>query len=231
MKAARLLLVHGAFHGGWCWQRLVPALNDRGVESDVVDLPLTALSHDAEAVAHVMSRMDGPLVVVGHSYGGAVITAGAGGGSGGRPADHLVYLAALMQDPAEPLDLTPTEGMSAVRISDDGSAVLDPVQAPSAMYHRCPPDAAEWAVSKLRPMQIGGEASERPAAVAWRSIPSTYIVCREDRAIDPEDQRRMGRQAKECLELDADHSPFLSQVDQLADLLSAIAHSVSAPGG
>lgn len=123
MSPARLLLVHGAFHGACCWERLIAALHERGVEADAVDLPLTALGHDAEVVADAMSRVDAPLVVVGHSYGGAVITAGAAGGTNGRPADHLVYLAALMQDPAEDVDLAPTPGMSAVQLSDDGAAL------------------------------------------------------------------------------------------------------------
>lgn len=222
-----MLLVHGAFHGGWCWDRLLPALGAREVEADVVDLPLTSLAEDAQVVSDALARSGRPLVVVGHSYGGAVITAGAGGAPGSPPADHLVYLAALMQDPADDLDLSPTPGMSAVSVGADGWATLDSAQAGASMYNRCAPEAVDWAVSKLRPMRVDGAASRRPAAVAWRTIPSTYIVCQDDRAIDPEDQRRMAKLATEQMEIDADHSPFLSTVDELADILTGIARSVS----
>jgi pimeloyl-ACP methyl ester carboxylesterase len=225
LNHARMLLVHGAFHGGWCWQKLLPALRARAVEADAVDLPLTSLVEDVEAVSQVMERADRPLVVVGHSYGGAVITAAGLAGSGRRPADHLVYLAALMHDPAEDLHLAPTAAMTAVRLGEDGTAVLDPAQAATSMYNRCAPDVVSWAVSKLRPMRFGAEASNRPEVVAWRTIPSTYIVCTDDCAIDPVDQRRMAEQAAERIELDADHSPFLSKVEELADILSGVARS------
>jgi pimeloyl-ACP methyl ester carboxylesterase len=228
VSPARMLLVHGAFHGGWCWDRLVPALRERGVEAEAIDLPLTGLTDDARTVSEAVGRLDRPLVVVGHSYGGAVITAGATGGRDGRAPDHLVYVAALMQDPVEELNLAPTPGLSAVRVGDDGMATVDPVEGGKSMYNRCPPEIVEWAVSRFRPMQVGGEASARPDAVAWRTVSSTYIVCGDDRSIDPEDQRRMAKLATNQIEIDADHSPFCSKVDELADILADIAGSAVA---
>lgn len=227
VSPARMLLVHGAFHGGWCWDHLIPALRERGVEAEAIDLPLTGLVDDARTVSEALERIDRPVVVVGHSYGGAVITAGADGGQNGRAPNHLVYLAALMQDPEEELNLAPTPGLSAIHMGDDGQTTVDPVEGGKSMYNRCPPEVVEWAKSRFRPMRVGGEASARPATVAWRTVPSTYIVCGDDRAIDPEDQRRMAKLATNQIEIDADHSPFCSKVDELAGILTDIARAAA----
>lgn len=222
---ASILLVHGAFHGAWCWDRVSDALAVRGVAATSVELPFTSLADDAEAVASARDEIEGPVVVVGHSYGGVVITAAAGGGSGRRAAEHLVYVAALMIDPDQALDLTPAAAMTAVRVSDD-SMYFDPDLATSALYHRCAPELATWATSMLRGMPIAmSQESSATSTVAWRSIPSTYVLCSDDRAIHPDDQRRMAAQAQRCIELDTDHSPFLSATDELADILAEAACS------
>lgn len=226
--AASVLLVHGAFHGAWCWERVTDALAVRGVEAHSVELPFTSLADDAETVSSARDQMEVPVVVVGHSYGGAVITTGAGGGNGRRAAEHLVYVAALMADPDQAFDLTPTPAMTAVR-ARDGMSYFDPDLATAAMYHRCAPELAAWATSMLRPMPAAkGQGSRAQSTAAWRTIPSTYVVCSDDRAIHPEDQRRMAALAGTCIELDADHSPFLSTTDELADVLAEAARTAMA---
>ena len=227
MSAARVILVHGAFHGAWCWDYLTPALAAQDVEAEALELPFTSLLDDADTVADAIKRTTGPVVAVGHSYGGAVITAGAGGGRGRPAAAQLVYLAALMLDPQDPIDLTATGGMGAVR-AGEGISYLEPTEAAAAMYNRCSPEIAEWAVSKLRPMPLlGAGRATLPEDVAWRNVPSTYVVCSDDRAIDPDDQRRMAKQATRWLEIDADHSPFLSQVEQTAGIIADVARSAA----
>ena len=223
MKAINAVLVHGAFHGGWCWERLVGELEERGLDPVAVDLPFTSFADDVDCVVTAIGRLDPPVLVVGHSYGGAVITS-AGGGRVRHPgAAHLVYVAALMQDPDESFELRPTAGMSAIRVGDDGAAVLDPGESAQAMYHRSPPETAAWAVSKLRSMRMSADASERPRGVAWSTRPSTYVVCSDDRAIDPDDQRRMAKHADDIVEIDADHSPFFCRPKELADILRGVA--------
>jgi pimeloyl-ACP methyl ester carboxylesterase len=229
----RLLLVHGSFHGAWCWDHLIPELAARDIEAYAIDLPFTSLADDAAAVASAIEEARGPLIVVGHSYGGAVVTLGAGPSDGRRGATHLVYLAAILTDPSQPLDLKTTPGMSAIQFDSDGLAYVDPSKATQALFHRCQPDVAAWATSRLRPMPLGdfGSTPDREE-VAWREVPSSYVVCTDDQAIDPSDQRRMAANANECLELDSDHSPFLSTISPLADLLTRVASQVaSAPSG
>lgn len=233
MKQVRLLLVHGSFHGSWCWDHLIPELAARGVEAFAIELPFTSLADDAAAVSSAIEEVEGPLVVVGHSYGGAVVTLGAGPGDGRPGATHLVYLAALMTDPSQPLDLKATPGMTAIQFGEDGMASVNPSEAAQALFHRCPPDLAAWATSKLRPMPLGDYGSTPDQGpVAWQVVPSTYVLCADDRAVDPSDQRRMAAQAGECIELDSDHSPFLSTISPLADVLTRVVSNVeSAPLG
>lgn len=228
MNQVRLLLVHGSFHGAWCWDHLIPELAARNVDAHAIELPFTSLADDAAAVASAIEEIEGPLVVVGHSYGGAVVTLGAGPDDGRRGATHLVYLAAILADPSQPLDLKPTAGMDGIQLGDDGLARVDPSTATQALFHRCPPDLANWAISNLRPMPLGdfGSTQDQPP-VAWRVIPSTYVLCTDDHAIDPGDQRRMAMESSECIELDSDHSPFLSTISPLADVLARVVSDVT----
>jgi pimeloyl-ACP methyl ester carboxylesterase len=222
-----VVLVHGAFHRPWCWERLLPALSDRGVKAEAVELPFTSLADDAETVARAIERAAQPVVVVGHSYGGSVITAGAGGGDGRPQAAHLVYLAALMPDPDHPIELSSTTGLTAIKATEDGEAHVDPAGATAAFYHRSSAEDAAWATSNLRPMPFATLAeSANPAAVAWRTVPSTYVLCSDDQIINPEDQRRIAARASRVVELDADHSPFFSRIDDLADVLAETAKAL-----
>jgi pimeloyl-ACP methyl ester carboxylesterase len=220
-----LLLVHGAFHGAWCWEKLIPELENRGQAAETVELPFTTPADDQAAVAEAIDRLAGreePVVAVGHSFGGAVITGAAGGDDGHRAASHLVYLTAVMHDPQEPLELGHTPGMAAVRYGDD-EVSIDPALARQAFYHRCSPEEAAWATSRLRPMPPATLTALASQAVAWRSVPSTYIVCTDDQIIDPDMQRRMAENAGRTIEIDSDHSPFLSCPAQLAEVLAEVA--------
>jgi pimeloyl-ACP methyl ester carboxylesterase len=193
------------------------------LKSEAVDLPFRSFAGDVECVISAIASTAPPVMVVGHSYGGAVITAAGSGGQGHPGACHLVYLAALMQDLGDTMDLTPTPGMSAIRVGEDGSATLDPDKCIEAMYHRCPPDTAAWAVSNLRPMRLAEDPGGAVIDVPWKTRPSTYVVCTDDRAIHPDDQRRMAKRAQNSVEIDADHSPFFSQVKLLASVVEQVA--------
>jgi pimeloyl-ACP methyl ester carboxylesterase len=220
-----LVLVHGAWHGSWCWQRLVPRLEQRGIAVRVVDLPSVGapavsaadLSADAAAVRAVIETAAAPVVLCGHSYGGMVISQAA---TALRKVARLVYLCAFM----------PLEGQSLVAIGGgklapwiqqlaDGRTLPDLNRAAELFFGDCDAATQSWAVKQLRP-QPAAPFTEAVTQPAWRAIASTYIVCTQDRALPAELQRLFAGQASDVRELVASHSPFLSQPERLAELLA-----------
>ncbi len=219
------VLVHGAFHDGWCWQRVRSALDERGVPNQALDLPFTGLEGDAEAVARLLDAIDGPVVLMGHSYGGMVISRAA---SGRDDVAHLVYLCAVQL--GENVDLatamaTSDELMSAIVAGDDGAMYVKPEVAPAVFYHDCDEELTATAVSHLRGMGFGvvQDDDAPPPPAAWKKIESTYVVCSDDRTIAPESQRKMATNAQHVVEWDTSHSPMLSRPDLVADLLAELA--------
>ena len=218
-----VLLVHGAWHGGWCWDSLVKALADRGVPATTVDLPMTGLLDDIACVERALEGMDEPVVVVGHSYGGPVITGAA------RPENttHLVYVAALVLDGEETLmaaapEAPPVVLQEAIVMAEDGTCTVDPDKVVQCFYADCPPDEAAAATARLRPFAIAAATTPVPRQ-AWKEIASTYVLCTQDQAIHPQSQRWYAARCSNVVELEASHSPFLSQVDAVADVIASAA--------
>jgi pimeloyl-ACP methyl ester carboxylesterase len=222
--AATVVLVHGAWHGAWCWDLVVRRLDDAGVANVVVDNPSvmllkSSLHDDADNVLQVLDEIEGPVVLVGHSYGGAVVT-----DAGVHPGvEHLVYLTAFALDAQEScadnalLGGGGTELEKAIKI-DDGVIALDPAGARAAFYHDCPDDIAAAAVTLLRPQSLAA-LTTAPRAVAWRDKPSTYVVCTDDRALPEALQRSAAARASTIVDMPTSHSPFLSRPDLVANLL------------
>jgi pimeloyl-ACP methyl ester carboxylesterase len=244
---ATVVLVHGAWHGAWCWSRVVDGLRERGVDARAIDLPghgdsteqLADLYTDAATLRAVLDSLDGPAVVCGHSYGGAVVSLGAAGHPAVR---HVVFLAALMLDAGESVSRSipdppggPPEPESlvgaAMRFSDDGTVVtIDRDAAPAVFFADCDDADVEWALSKLGP-QPAASFQQPIDAAAWRSVPSTYVVCAGDRAIPPWLQHAFAQRATETVVFPTSHSPFLSRPDLLVDLLDGLARRVGSTTG
>jgi pimeloyl-ACP methyl ester carboxylesterase len=227
-----VVLVHGAFHDGWCWELVRNALDERGVPNQALDLPFTGLDGDAEAVGKLLDAIDGRVVLIGHSYGGMVISRAA---SGRDDVAHLVYLCAVqVADDAEMAEVMSTESalVAALVHGDDGSLSVDPEAAPAAFYHDCDPELTATAVSHLRGMDQGvvQDADAEPPPAAWTQIPSTYVVCTDDQTIAPVSQRAMAAHAGRVVEWDTSHSPMLSRPDLVADLLADLATATSGEG-
>jgi pimeloyl-ACP methyl ester carboxylesterase len=233
-QRATVVLVHGAGGGAWCWEPLGKILDERGVAHVEVDLPTMAIDgnptlgfhDDAAHVRAALERLDGPVVVCGNSYGGVVITEAS---AGHARVTRLVYLAAFMPDGEDEVvsflmgNCTP-EFMAAVMFGDDGRGRIDSEMAKKVAFQQAPAEVADWAASQLRPMSMGGGGSPTVDGVAWRSIPSTYVVCSEDRTIQPEAQRRWATErASESVEVPFDHCPQLSHPAEVADLLAKLA--------
>jgi pimeloyl-ACP methyl ester carboxylesterase len=242
--ARPVVLVHGAFHGAWCWAGLQAELDRRGVPSFAVDLPghgvsldpLTDLHGDAQSVSRVLERLGGDeVVLVGHSYGGAVISQADLGGRVSR----LVYLAALVPDVGEdPAALMatlprPVREPAAAGGDDrqvrtlfvrqpDGTIGPDPDLGPPVFYNTCEPPSVAAAVARLCPQRAA--TFKQPATRAnWRAVPSTFVRCLRDRAVPLAAQDQMAERCADVLSIDTDHSPFLCAPGELADLLAPLA--------
>lgn len=214
------VLVHGLWHGAWCWDAVRAALAEDGVHSVAVELPLTDLAADTRAARDALDAFGRPAVLVGHSYGGAVVTA-----AGVHPlVRELVYLAAFQLDEGESVgrtrfaDLPDTRLGEALRVSGDQVA-LDPVLGPQLLYRDAPADRAAGAAARLRPVGRGVFRGV-PEAVAWRSVPSTYAVCTDDEVVHPDLQRAMARRATRSVQWSCGHSPLLSRPELVAGLIA-----------
>jgi pimeloyl-ACP methyl ester carboxylesterase len=232
-ESATVVLVPGAGSGAWAWEPMLKELDARGIKHLEVDLlpsdqscePTLNFHDDADHVRSVLDQIDGPIVLVGNSYGGVVITEAS--------ADHpnvvrLVYLAAFMPDADEEVmnwliaNCTP-EFLAGMTIAPDGRGGLDSKTAAQIGFQQATPELAEWAVSKIQPMAMGQGGSPTLAGVGWRKIPATYVVCGEDRCIKPEAQRQWAAErATDHIEVPFDHCAQVSHPAEIADLLAPI---------
>ena len=218
MSDSSVLLVHGSFFSGWCWLPVIERLDRFGTSATTVELPFTSLADDVAVLrdAIEIASERGPVTVVSHSYTG--ITAAAAG----HGAAHLVFVAARMPALGESqTELNPQWGnpdfRSCFGFESDGTMfLLD--GAKDFLFNRTSPGLAEYAMRNRRSMksEIPAEPLENPA---WLDVPSSYIVCTDDRAVRIEQQRLRAGWAKNSVEIDCDHSPFFSAPDQTAQFI------------
>jgi pimeloyl-ACP methyl ester carboxylesterase len=225
----RYVLVHGAYHGAWCWDLLRPELEARGHRVVAADMPCehpdAGADEYASAVLDVAGPSDEPAVVVGHSMGGLTVPLVAER----MPARLMVFLCALLPRVGQSFDeqqddmgtgFVPSETPDA---NPDGSASWPEQGAVEMFFHDCPPDLARDAARRLR-RQHWRVSQETTPLLAWPDVPSAYVVTTQDRVIAPAYQRRLarGRLDVEPVEIACGHSPFLSQPAKLAALLDAL---------
>lgn len=241
-----VVLVHGLWHGAWCWAALQSELDRRGVPSLAVDLPghgastapAGGLHDDAAHVVAVVEQIQRAghehIVLVGHSYGGAVITEAAGR----VDVDHLVYVTAFALDDGESVaralgsfEAHDVEIDRAVVPSSDGTATtLDPTRATTALYGDCPAESIRAALPRLCAQPVAA-VRDTVTGSPRDSIPSSYVVCTRDRAVHPAHQAVMAARCTSRIDIDTDHSPFISAVGPLADAIQPVALAHIDQGG
>jgi pimeloyl-ACP methyl ester carboxylesterase len=243
---ARLVLVHGAFSGAWCWEPLLGPLREAGHTVETLDLPgsgddLTAvgeitLERYASRVCDVLAGSDEPAVLVGYSMGGVVVTQAAG--LCPERVAALVFVCAFMpSDGQSLLDLTHLPEGAADMIQanlvvegDPPVAVLPEAAMMEAVYNCCAPEQAAAAAARRRPQPAAplAEPVEIDESVL-ASIPRAYVLTTADNAIPPDLQRRMIREhpCRRVVELDADHSPHLSATVELVTALDELARELT----
>ena len=237
-----VVLVHGAWHGAWCWARLQAELDSRGIASLAVDLPghgasteqLGDLHGDAAHVAAVVRRQTGPVVLVGHSYGGAVVSEASADPAAAAAIVHLVYLTAYVPGAGESVlglatSMPPAETRlaAAMVMSDDHTSfTVDASLAHAAFYGRCDPLTAQANIARLCPQPLA--TFDQPLTGAgWETIRSTYVRCTEDEAIDIGHQDLMSAHCTTVESLATDHSPFASMPVETAEIIARITRDIT----
>ncbi|HET6825372.1 MAG TPA: alpha/beta hydrolase [Amnibacterium sp.] len=218
MASRPVVLVHGLWHRPEHFAPLMEALDGRGIAVSAPLLHRGSFEGDVAAVQAAVDASAEPPVLVGHSYGGAVITDVIG-------AAHLVYLAAFVPDLGESAaSLNGRDGLinSAVRVREDGMTEIVPELADDHLYQDCTPEQRDRARALLVP-QTARSGRGTPTRTAWRSVPSTYVVSADDHAVAPAIQRGMAERCTTVVELAAGHSAFLSRAAEVAQIIAGVA--------
>jgi len=219
------------WYGTWCFDRVIEELVDQGIDARAVELTHSGdLGQDVAAVKEALADMPGPTVLLGHSYGGIVITETA---AGHDQISHLIYVCAFMPDEGETLvdlltsvddqPLAPGRGL----ILADGTSRVDPAQAADIFFGDCPKAVAKASVRRLHAEALGGPPRP-PGAIAWHNKPSTYAVCARDRALSQKLQRRFATRATNTVTWPTGHSPFISRPELVVGLLRPITQQAPA---
>ena len=222
-----IVLVHGAFADASGWSRVIPILQRDGYFVTAVQIPLTSLSDDIATAKRVVDSQKGPVVLVGHSYGGAVIT---GAAAGNPNVKALVYLAAFAPEAGEPLGAPgktfAQPPLNSALVPDSaGFLYIDRGKFHDAFCKDLP--AAEARVMAATQKPLSGSVFEASvSAAAWKTVPSWYVVSSQDRAINPELERfyakRMGATTSEIA---ASHVAFLSHPREAAKVIEEAARA------
>jgi pimeloyl-ACP methyl ester carboxylesterase len=225
---ATIVLVHGGFVDGSGWRPVYDLLTRDGYPVAVVQNPTLSLPGDAAAARLILDAHDGPVVLVGHSYGGAVITQ-----AGTHPnVAALVYISAFAPDKGESVNTLiasfPAGGpQPPILPPQDGFLFLDRDQFPAAFAADLPAGLAAFMADSQVPWGVDALTGHVTDA-AWRTKPSWYLVTTEDRMIPPTAQRAMSQRAGSAvIEVAGSHASYVSQPTAVAGLIKQAATSVS----
>jgi pimeloyl-ACP methyl ester carboxylesterase len=226
--AKNVLLIHGGFVDGSGWQGVYELLKKDGFNVSVVQNPTTSLADDVDVTKRMLAAQDGPAILVGHSYGGVVITE-----AGNDPkVAGLVYIAAFAPDKGESVsalikDPVPGAPVPPILPPQDGFLFLDRAKFRASFAADVSPEAASFMADSQVPWGVdalNGAVTEP----AWRTKPSWYLVAADDKMIPPDAQRAMSKRAGAAVaEVKGSHAVYVSQPRAVADLIAKAANSVA----
>lgn len=222
-SGSNIVLVHGAWSDGSGWAKVIPLLQSEGHNVVAVQNQMTGLAGDVANTRAVVDAMQGPTVVVGHSYGGAVITSAAHGASNVK---GLVFIAAFAPDEGEALGgFPPGSGAKFIAPGPGGLLYIDRSKFPACFAGDLP--MAEAAVLAAVQRPVGGAIfGDKMGVPAWKSIPSWYQVSEDDQMIPPDTERMMASRAKATtISLAASHASLVSHPKEIAELILSAARS------
>jgi pimeloyl-ACP methyl ester carboxylesterase len=228
-KATNIVLVHGGFVDGSGWEGVYQILTRKGYKVSVVQNPTISLADDTAATRRIVAAQDGPVVLVGHSYGGVVITE-----AGNDPkVARLVYVAAFAPDAGESVnalikDPPPGAPVPPILPPQDGYLFLDKAKFHDSFAGDVDAEKAAFMADSQVPWGVdalGGAVGEP----AWKSKPSWYLVASDDKMIPPAAQRFMAERAgSTVVEVAGSHAVYVSQPRAVAELIAAAAGEVRA---
>ena len=230
--AKNVVLVHGGFVDGSGWEGVYHALKKDGFTVSIVQNPTISLADDVQVTRRVLAAQNGPVILVGHSYGGVVITE-----AGNDPqVEALVYIAAFAPDTGESVsslikDPPPGAPVPPILPPQDGYLLLDKAKFTASFAADVTPATAAFMADAQVPwgLEALGGAVTTPA---WRSKPSWYLVATEDRMIPPPAQRFMAERAgATVVEVSGSHAVYVSQPAAVAALIAKAAQGAMAHAG
>jgi pimeloyl-ACP methyl ester carboxylesterase len=223
-----IVLVHGAWADGSSWSKIIPILQGEGFRVSAVQLPLTSIADDVAAANRIINAQDGPVLLAGHSYGGAVITEA---GSNPKVAG-LVYVAAFAPDKGETLgglagNYPATEAFSELNPVEDGFLLLTPKGVTDFFAQDLSPTEIGLIIATQGATQSAILATPITSA-AWRTKPSWFIIASNDKTIQPEQERFTAeRMGAKTLTLETSHLPMLAEPKKVAAFMAEAASSLS----
>ncbi|MEX0339206.1 MAG: alpha/beta fold hydrolase [Arenibacterium sp.] len=228
-KDASVVLVHGAFADGSAWGKVIPILQKAGVDVSAAQLPLTSLSDDAAVASHLIDTVDGPVVLVGHSYGGAVITEAGNA----ENVEALVYVSAFTLDAGQSMsdilkNAGPSPSFKDAIIDGRGHARLSAESFATYFAPDIPPEEAAIYAATQGPLTVKNNGVPATAA-AWENKPVFYVMSENDQIIPPQAQGYFAKKMKaSTTKLPSSHAVMLSQPQAVADVILTAVEAVNA---
>jgi pimeloyl-ACP methyl ester carboxylesterase len=222
-----IVLVHGAFANASGWDAVIRILQAKGYDVSAVENPLSSYETDVETTKRLIDGQNRPMVVVAHSYGGAVATAAANNPN----VKALVYLAAFANDSNEPLgallEKFPSKALTAFVPDSAGFLTIDHAKFHDIFAQDLPREETSVMAVTQKPLNSSAFKATAPVA-AWRSVPSWYVVAQQDHVINPDLERffakRMGAKTSE---INSSHVVFLSHPKEVAAVIDSAARAVA----
>jgi pimeloyl-ACP methyl ester carboxylesterase len=225
---AAIALVHGGFVDGSGWEDVYRILKKSGHRVSIVQNPTISLADDVAVTKRVIAELEGPVILVGHSYGGVVITE-----AGNDPSvTGLVYITAFAPDRGESVaalikDPPPGAAVPPILPPQEGFLLLDKSKFAASFAADVAPEKADFMANSQVPwglVALNGAVTEP----AWKSKPSWYLVATDDRMIPPDAQRGMAKRAgSTVVESKGSHAVYVSQPEAVAELIQKAVKSLS----
>jgi pimeloyl-ACP methyl ester carboxylesterase len=216
-----IVLVHGAFADASSWSKVIPLLSAKGYNVIAVHLPMTSVGDDVAAVKRVIDAQPGDVTLVGHSYGGRIITEAGNNAK----VKSLVYVAAFAPDKDESITSIgkgspPPDWQSSLKV-DGGDYAWLPPETVKKDFAQDLPEAEQKVIAATQgPLPKKSFDAKLTGDPAWRSRPSFYIQTENDRMIDPKEQAKMAKRANaKVTQVKASHVVMLSQPDKVAQVI------------